>query len=126
MPLLTPLQQINASLAEDARIVAAHISAAAHSANQMVQRMLALDDEQLAAWLNSQGDPTPLFTAHGQLGEALNTASSVADDVLTESGLPSNITTVDVRSVADKLADQYRAIELTESGWQVNQLPQPE
>ena len=125
MPLLTPLQTINASLADDARTIAAHISAASSLANRMVQRMLALDDEQLSAWLNAQGDPTPLFTAHGQLGEALNAASNVAAAVLSESGLPANLTAVDVRSVPEKLSDQRREILTTVDGFEVVTHPEP-
>lgn len=127
MPLLTENQRINASLAAKAENIASHLAAAAHAGNQLVQVALDLDDEALTDWLNSQppADTLALFTAHGELGAALNGAIAVASAVLTESGIPAPSAAVDVRSVPEKLAEQYRAIELTEEGWQVIQLDRP-
>jgi ATP phosphoribosyltransferase regulatory subunit HisZ len=128
MPLLTPLQSINARLADDARQAANHIANASVIANRMVAAMLQLNDEQLTAWLNSQPPEytKALFAAHGQLGSAINSAGDVAQAVLSESGVTVNIPAVDVRSVADKLADQRRVLSFVDGLFAVSTLPEPE
>lgn len=125
MPLLTPLQTINARLAGDASSAANHIANAAVLANRMSASMLSLDDEQLTAWLNSQSrtDVEILLSAHGQLGQAINAAALVAQAVLNESGMSANIPPVDVRSVAEKLADQRRVMTYENGGFLVTTLP---
>jgi len=125
MPLLTPLQTINARLAGDASSAANHIVNAAVLANRMSASMLSLDDEQLTAWLNSQPreDVEALLAAHGQLGEAINDAALVAQAVLNESGMSANIPPVDVRSVAEKLAAQRRILSIDNGVFTVTTLP---
>lgn len=125
MPLLTPLQTINARLAGDASSAANHIANAAVLANRMSASMLALDDEQLTAWLNSQSrtDVEILLAAHGQLGQAINAAALVAQAVLNESGMSANIPPVDVRSIEDKLADQRRVLTYANGAFAVATLP---
>ena len=125
MPLLTPLQTINARLAGDASSAANHIANAAVLANRMSASMLALDDEQLTAWLNSQSrtDVEILLSAHGQLGQAINAAALVAQAVLNESGMSANILPVDVRSIEDKLADQRRVLTYADGAFVVTTLP---
>ena len=118
--------RINSDLDSAAQSIANHLASCAVLANSITQRVLALTDDEIVAWLNAQGDPTPLFTAHGQLGEAINAAATVAQTTLAQWGLTKDITTVDLRSVTEKLAAQHRAIELTESGWIVKPLPKPE
>lgn len=117
--------RITADIDALAQQVANHLASAAVLTNKMTERVLELSDEDLAAWLNSQGDPTPLFTAHGQLGEAINAAAHVATGTLNEWGLEPTIPTVDVRSVPQKLAAQNRAIVVDSSGWQVVPIPPP-
>lgn len=109
MPLLTPLQQIDAQLAETARSAANHLANAAVYANRMVFAMLALDDEALTAWLNSRPpeETQALFAAHGQLGEAINAAATVAQSVLENAV---SIPAVDTRSVPEKLAAARRVL----------------
>lgn len=125
MPLLTPLQTINARLAGDASGAANHIANAAVLANRMSASMLALDDKQLTAWLNSQSrtDVEILLAAHGQLGQAINAAALVAQAVLNESGMSANIPPVDVRSIEDKLADQRRVLTYANGAFAVATLP---
>lgn len=106
-----------------AQQVANHLASAAVLTNKMTERVLALSDADLAAWLNSQGDPTPLFTAHGQLGEAINAAAQVATDTLNQWGLEPTIPTVDVRSVPQKLAAQNRQIQVVDGIFSVTTLP---
>jgi hypothetical protein len=128
MPLLPPSQQINAQLADHAKSCALHLASAAVLAGRITDSFLSLSDEQLADWLNSQSpaETQALLVAHGQLGAALNSASGIARDVLTESGIEVNIPVVDVRPLGEKLGEQYRAITYTGGQWVVTQLPQPE
>ena len=118
MPLLTQNQRLNATLADDARNIAAYLAAASTRANGMVATMLSLHDADLTDWLNSQPpqETLALFAAHGQLGEALNGALAIAGSVLASSGLPAPETLVDVRSVAEKLADQGRVLSVSAEG----------
>lgn len=115
--------RITADIDADAQSIANHLASAAVLTNKMTERVLALSDADLTAWLNSQGDPTPLFAAHGQLGEAINAAAQVATGTLNQWGLEPTIPTVDVRSVSQKLAAQNRAIVVDSSGWQVVPIP---
>ena len=127
MPLLTTTTKTNARIAELGSNIAAHLAACATAANAIVASVLALDDTELADWLNAQGDELEtLLGAHSQLGEAINGASGIAFGILEASGLTAPIATVDLRSVTEKLAAQHRAIELTDSGWIVKPLPKPE
>ena len=129
MPLLTQNQRLNATLADDAKNIAAHLSAASSRANGMVATMLALDDEALTNWLNSSPpqDTLDLFTAHAQLGSALNGAIAVAGAVLESSGLSAPSALVDIRSVAEKLASQGRVLDLTDGVFSVTTpAPEPE
>lgn len=128
MPLLTQNQRLNATLADDARNIAAHLAAAINRANGMVTTMLSLSDADLTAWLNSQqpADTLALFGAHGQLGTALNGAITVAGAVLVSSGLPAPDAVVDVRSVADKLASQGRVLGFADGVFSVTTPPPQE
>jgi hypothetical protein len=117
-----------AALADDARACASHLANASILTNRMVSAMLALDDDQLTAWLNSQPpqDTTALFTAHGLLGEAINGAAQVAQSVLSESGVAVSIPPVDVRSVAEKLADHGRVFAFEDGVFSVTTISVPE
>jgi ABC-type transport system substrate-binding protein len=128
MSLLTPNEAINASLAADAKSAAQHIASAASLANRMVASMMQLNDHQLTAWLNSRdpADTMAIFAAHGQLGEAINGAATVASSVLSASGINYKIEPVDVRSVADKLAGAGRVLDFADGVWSVTTPPPPE
>ena len=128
MPLLTQNARLNAALADDARNITAHLAAASNRANGMVSTMLALDDEALSAWLNSQSpeETLALFGAHGQLGEALNGALAIAGAVLAASGLPAPDGFVDVRSVPEKLAERGRIFAFEDGVFSVTTPPPPE
>jgi len=121
MPLLTPLQSINAQLAQEARQCANHLASSAVIANRMVSAMLNMDDETLTIWLNSQPpeDTLALFSAHGQLGGAINTASTIARDVLANSSIAANIPEVDVSSVTEKLAQANRVLSFVDGVFSV-------
>jgi len=125
MPLLTPNQKINSILADDAVNIASHLSAAAQRANSMVNATLSLDDEALTSWLNSQPPQEigALFQSHYELGVALNSAITLAGAVLAESGIDAPTTTVDVRSVPEKLADKRREFAFENGEFFVTTLP---
>lgn len=128
MPLLTQNQRLNASLADDAVNIAAHLAAASTRANGMVTTMLSLDDAALTDWLNSQPpeETLALFGAHGQLGEALNGALAIAGAVLAASGIDAPSASVDVRSVPEKLAERGRIFAFENGVFSVVTPPPPE
>ena len=85
-----------------------HAIAQAQAANQMAKALLAMSDADLSAWLQSHAqDLETIFTRHAAVGEAINALLETTAAQL-ESTLPE---LVDVRSVADKLADQRRSID---------------
>lgn len=108
MPLLTTTTKTNARIAELGSNIAAHLAACATAANAIVASVLALDDTELADWLNAQGDELEtLLGAHSQLGEAINAAATVAQAVLENAV---SIPAVDTRSVPEKLAAARRVL----------------
>jgi hypothetical protein len=127
MSLLSPTENINAALAEDAKNCALHLASAAVTANRMVSTIMRLDDAALSAWLNSRPPESTMaiFAAHGELGTALNHAITTAAAVLTGSGLPAPTESVDIRSVAEKLAAANRTLAFEDGIWSVETLPPP-
>lgn len=127
MPLLTTNQQINAGLVATGMQCANHLASAAVLVNRMVTDITALSNGELTAWLNSQesSEMLALFTAHGQLGSAINTAAIIAGTVLADSGITLVIPECDVRSVADKLAPS-RILAFVDGVFSVTDAPTPE
>lgn len=128
MPLLTTTEEASLAIAASAQHIAGFVSAACHHANQMTRQTLALGNEDLEGWLNAKPLEQRMaeFAGHGLLGEALNAAAAVVESNL---GMASgSIARVDVRSVADKLADQFRAMQPDpETGrLMIIDLPRPE
>lgn len=128
MPLLTTTTKTNARIAELGSNIAAHLAAAASQCNRMVGETLQLGDADLTEWLQSRPpeETLQLLGAHGQLGETLNAAAAIATAILSESGLPSNIPTVDVRSAVEKLADQGRILDMQTLTVSTPPKPEPE
>ncbi len=117
------MNRISINIDTDAQQLARHLASAAVLANRMAEHALISDNAALTAWLNS-GDAAAqpaAFEAHAQLGAAINSAAQVAGAILAQWGVSVDIPEVDVRSVPEKLADQYRA--LTADG--VTDLPRP-
>jgi hypothetical protein len=117
------MNRISINIDADAQALGRHLASAAVLANRMARHALDTDNATLTGWLNS-GDAAAqpaAFEAHAQLGQAINTAATVASAILAQWGVAAEIPTVDVRPVAEKLADQYRA--LTTDG--VIDLPRP-
>jgi hypothetical protein len=126
MSLLTPTESVTARIAADAGALAAHLRNAIVLANRIVGHALDLPTDQLNEWLNAR----PLeqrfaeFTSHGVTGEALNEAAASSESA---TGVPNgSLGRVDTRSVADKLLEQGRTLEVIDGAFVVTDAPQPE
>ena len=126
MSLLTPTETVTARIAADAGALASHLRNAIVLANRIVDHALDLPTDQLNEWLNARPLEQRLaeFTTHEETGGSLNFAASSSEEV---AGLAySSLGRVDIRSVADKLAAQGRALEIVDGAFVVADLPQPE
>jgi hypothetical protein len=126
MSLLTPTESVTARIASDAGALAAHLRNAIHLANRITGHALDLPTPELNAWLNAR----PLdqrfaeFSSHGETGDALNEAAAASEFA---TGAPDgSLGRVDVRSVADKLLDQGRALEVIDGAFVVADIPEAE
>lgn len=110
MPILNPSQSTSADLLTLSGSAMRLLSAAAETVNAISRRLLALPNDSLQIWLNSQpvADVAALFAAHAEAGAAINRASAITAQQLTESGTPATPAEVDVRPFSEKLADQGR------------------
>jgi hypothetical protein len=126
MSLLTPTESVTARIAADAGALAAHLRNAIVLANRIVGHALDLPTDQLNEWLNAR----PLeqrfaeFTSHGETGDALNEAAATSEFA---TGAPNgSLGRVDTRSVADKLLDQSRTLEVIDGAFVVAEIPEAE
>jgi hypothetical protein len=126
MSLLTPTESVTARIAADAGALAAHLRNAIVLANRITGHALDLPTDQLNEWLNAR----PLeqrfaeFSSHGTTGEALNEAAA-SSEIAT--GAPDgSLGRVDTRSVADKLLDQGRTLEVIDGAFVVAEIPEVE
>jgi hypothetical protein len=128
MQLLNQQTKINAELIKLSENLLSALSNAATISNRMVRTLLQLDDEALTAWLNSQdtAELMTLFSAHKDLGDAINLAVQKARDTLTQSGIPAPGVTVDVRPFEVKLGDQGRGLSFDGETFAVSTAPVPE
>ncbi len=128
MSLLTPTEAVTARIAADAGALAAHLRNAIHLANRITGHALDLQTPELNEWLNARPLDQRMaeFASHGTTGEALN-AAAAASELATGGGEGSrNLGRVDVRSVAEKLADQGRTLEVIDGAFVVTDIPQPD
>lgn len=125
MPILNPSQVTSAELLGLSESTLRFLSAAAGALNAMSNKLLALDNDDLQTWLNSQpiADISALFSAHASTGAAINSAAATTSQQVIESGVPGNYTQVDVRSFQDKLADQGRQAVYDGTQWVVSAMP---
>lgn len=126
MSLLTPTESVTARIASDAAGLAAHLRASIHAANSIVKQALDLPTAELNEWLNARQLEQRLaeFASHGATGEALNTAAAASESAT--GGGEGSLGRVDVRSVAEKLAEQGRALEIIDGAFFVSEIPQPD
>jgi hypothetical protein len=126
MSLLTPTESVTARIASDAGALAAHLRNAIHLANRITSHVLDLPTPELNEWLNAR----PLeqrfaeFTSHGETGDALNEAAASSESA---TGVPDgSLGRVDTRSVADKLLDQGRTLDIIDGAFVVAEIPEEE
>jgi hypothetical protein len=126
MPLLqTPSALAAAQIAEAVINTRSHYVAAAGHLNSITRKILALSNEDLAAFGNELGpmEMQMLTSAHGQQGDGLNQLIAGSNAVLAESGITPTNASVDVRPLAEKLAEQRREIVLTDGVFTVVDFP---
>ena len=124
--LLTPTESVTAAISSDAVALASHLRNAIHLANRITSHVLDLPTAELNEWLNAR----PLdqrfaeFASHGITGDALNLAALSSESA---TGAPDgSIGRVDTRSVAEKLLEQSRKLEVIGGRFEVTTEPAPE
>lgn len=128
MSLLTKTTKTSALLAGQIQNGGAHLAALSSIVNSMVGTLINLSDEDATAWLNAQipADVEALFTAHAQVGLATNGLIAIFDQLMGASEIDYYAPLVDIRPVAEKLADQGRELLISEAGFSVITTPLPE
>jgi hypothetical protein len=118
MPLKpTPSESVRSEIAETIGLLRGHYVSSAGQLNLIVQRMIGLSDSDLAEFLDQLGgDLENLCALHAEHGEAVN---RMLEDTAAVLGIESAGESVDIRPLADKLADQTRTISLEKDKWSV-------
>jgi hypothetical protein len=126
MSLLTPTESVTAAISSDAGALACHLRNAIHLANRIVGHVLDLTTTEINEWLNARPLAQRLaeFASHEETGGALNFAAALSEDAAGLAYL--SLGRVDIRSVANKLAAQGRALEFGDDAFVVTDIPQPE
>lgn len=116
-----------ASLLSRVQHLAGNYNAAASHLNAIVKDLLALSNADLAAFANQLGPVSlgELTLMHGDHGSAVNRLSALASTVLAESGVTWPASTVDVRGLDEKLAEQGRQMTFADGVFTVSPIPQP-
>jgi len=130
MPLIpSPSVLAAGEILDTAYSLAGFLAVAAGKMDSITARLLALDDASLAEFCNALG-PQELQTVlqrHAETGAAINAALSQVNATLAESGRGTVAGGVDVRPLGDKLAAQWRKLEMDGNGvFSVASIPQPE
>lgn len=114
MSLVSPSQRHGIALLDSTRGILRHLENAAVLANRQVTALLALGDAALTSWLQSHAaELTDLLTRHAATGLSINAALVAIRATLIESGETlTSAVTVDVRPLAEKLAEQGRTIDM--------------
>jgi hypothetical protein len=126
MSLLTPTESVTARIAASAQQLASHLQSAIHLANRITSHALDLPTDQINEWLNARPMEQRFaeFTSHGETGDALNEAAASSE--FATGAADGSLGRVDTRSVADKLLDQGRTLEVIDGAFVVADIPQPE
>jgi hypothetical protein len=125
MPLLAPHQLAAGQITDLARNLVSHFSAGTYQLNKITEILLALNNDNLAAFGNSLGpaEMEGLLTVHATQGAGLNALIVSANAVLATVGLPAATAAVDVTPFNDKLALQRREIVLADGVFTVVDFP---
>ena len=122
MPLIqSPSQAVAAAILDRVQHLAGNYNAAASHLNAMVRDLLALGDDDLAAFANGQGPDglNELTTLHAEHGAAIAELSASASAMLADSGILWPASLVDVRPLSEKLAEQGRELTFAEGVFSV-------
>jgi hypothetical protein len=113
-----------ASILSRVQHLAGNYNAAASHLNAITNDLLALGNDDLAAFCNEQGhggmnELTEMHEAHGLM---INSLSAEASEMLAESGIAWPASLVDVRALPAKLADQGRELVMEAGAFVVRPL----
>ena len=117
-----------ASILARVQHLAGNYQAAASHLNAITNDLLALDDDDLAAFCNEQGPAglNELTTLHAEHGAAITELSAAAAATLVDSGVIWPASIVDVRALSEKLAEQGRELTFANDAFVVVPISQPE
>ena len=122
MPLIQSPSSLAASRIVDLVLsTRSHYIAASGLLNAVTAEILALANDDLAAFGNALGplEMESLTTAHADQGAALNALLAGVNGILAQSGIPAQESAVDTRPLSDKLEEQGREIVLTDEVFSV-------
>jgi hypothetical protein len=125
MPLIQSPSSLAASRIVDLVLsTRSHYIAAAGLLNAVTAEILALGNDDLAAFGNALGplEMESLTTAHADQGNALNALLAGVNGILAQSGIPLQESGVDTRPLADKLVEQGREIVFADGFFAVSPL----
>ena len=128
MPLIQSPSSLAASRIVDLVLsTRSHYIAASGLLNAVTAEILALPNDDLAAFGNALGplEMQTLTTAHADQGNALNALLAGVNGILLQSGILPQESAVDTRPLADKLAEQNREIVLSDGIFSVIPLTEP-
>ena len=129
MSLIQSKSQLTSGRILDSIVTAqSHLSAAVYQLNQINQIILALNDSDLADFGNALGleEMQNLSGLHATYGSNLNDLVAGLDGVLDSVCYPLSGYSVDIRPLAEKLAEQNRRIEVSDAGaFSVVPIPPP-
>jgi hypothetical protein len=116
-----------ASILSRVQHLAGNYQAAANHLNAIVRDLLALGDDDLAAFANGQGPEgmNELTTLHAEHGAAITELSAAAAAMLGDSGIAWPASMVDVRPLSDKLAEQGREMTFADGVFSVSPITEP-
>ena len=118
----TPAEKLSTEIAKLSSTLAEHISICVRITNELSDSLTRADNVTLADFLNGRGKRLESdLTEHAITGEALNAA---ADSATRRLGI--NMPRVVMSSMADKLLVTKRTATLTETGWVIADIPQPD
>ncbi len=115
-----------ASILSRVQHLAGNYNAAASHLNAITNDLLALGDDDLAAFANEQGPDglTELTTLHAEHGAAITELSAAAAAMLGDSGITWPASLVDVRPLSEKLAEQGREMTFADEIFAITPIPQ--
>ena len=116
-----------ASILSRVQHLAGNYNAAASHLNAITNDLLALGDNDLAAFCNEQGTDgmNELTTLHAEHGAAITELSAAAAAMLADSGIAWPASLVDVRPLSEKLAEQGRELTLADGVFSVSPITEP-